>query len=199
VVPIAIPSRILFPPTWRVFVVALIFIVATSIVMRREPWALGLLAVSTCVLAGVFVAGLQSRHGALLYGDSLPIRVGEPFRGHIDIELDPVPARGFWLVLRCFEIGSRTNAQITRWQNEVMVDARDVVPMTGRIRIPFTIDMPSELDIRGTHWQLEITAERCAARFPLEAVASDGVPTVPDELLRPFESVRESLRDLGHS
>jgi hypothetical protein len=31
----------------------------------------------------------------------------------------------------------------------------------------------------------------------LEAIASDGVLTVPDELLRPFESVRESLCDWG--
>jgi hypothetical protein len=194
VVPVAIPSRIHFPMMWRVVVIALIFIVAFSVAARDKRWAAGVLVVSAGVLVATYVAASQRRHGALLYGDDLPLRVGQPFTGYIDIELDQMPDSGFWLVLRCFEVGDRTNAQIPRWQNEVMIDAGNVVPMPGRLRISFAIEMPTEIDLRGAHWELDLTADGCAARFPLNAIASDGPPTVQDELLRPFESARESLR-----
>ena len=179
---------------WRVAVIALVFSVGIAIAARDERWAAGAFVVSAGALTATYVAASQRRHGALLYGDDLPLRVGQPFTGYIDIELDQMPDSGFWLVLRCFEIGDNDNVQIPRWQNEVMIDAANVVPMPGRLRISFTIEMPTEINLRGANWELDLTADGCAARFPLTAIASAEPPTVQDELLRPFESTRKSLR-----
>lgn len=159
----------------------------------RLTWALCALAV-----AGFGFIGYRRSRPSVLRSNDLPVKIGEPFRGHIEIDIDPTPNDGFWLVLCCTrrEPGYDFQRVVTLWQDERTVEPAATSKTPTGILVPFSFDMPTtgEQTADLVKWELTITARGYAARFAVPVIRSVSEPQVPEDRLRPFADVRESLR-----
>ena len=194
--PLAIPPKSFVPRPLQLAISALIFIgVVAAMSVPESTTALLVLGAVVLALAIIGITALRRRRGTLLQCESLPVQIGHPFRGHVEIRSAKVPSDGFWLVLRCTEVkqGSEDIPPVTVWQDELLVDA---IQVPGGLRVPFAFDMPIEAkpSAQRIKWTLEISASGHAAEFPLPVVRSRTEPVVADELVRPFATVRDSLR-----
>jgi len=195
-----IRSRFFFTPLWLAIWSFLIFtaaIAGSAAIRRHGVIAISIFAVAAAALIAVLVIAGRRRRESLLFCEALPIRIGHPFKGSIDVRLRAAPDDTFSLVLRCTTPpAARTGTRVTVYKDELEIDSHQWIEITGGVRLFFTFDMPAEGDptTGRIRWTLEVTKKGLAAQFPLMVVPSDGPAAVPDEMARPFAAVRNSLR-----
>lgn len=154
-------------------------------VMRPRLIVVMLIAIVAIVIAAALLQDWRAR-GAILTAEPMPAEIGQRFQGHVAIRT--APAGDLLLVLRCLErdMGSDYRRWSVLWQDE-----RVVTPDA-----PFAFDMPAQGKPSGrdVRWELDASGVRFHAVFRLPVVATSKRAKVPEEALRPFATVKPSLR-----
>lgn len=194
-----IPATLLLSPRFRAAALLFMFIEGTAAILAsgRRSAMLAVVASSAIGLTIILAAAIKRYGKSVLHCETLPVTIGSSFRGHIDIAFSKTADEEFWLVLRCTEAGDESST--TLWQDELAPGVHELTRTGASVRVPFAFDMPTAGKATSTavRWALEITSRQFAARFSIPVAPAKSPPTVPDELVRPFGTVRDSLRRHG--